>query len=148
MAVPTRNVAADLVLHLTPTSGTIATAVTITGPITLAAYTSALTNTTTGPTGECTDPNYARVPVSAWTAPATTAGAGYNVGVVGVTNNVPLTMGGPSGFSAAQSIAAYMALSSDTTPVEVQYLNLAAALAVPAANQLTVAAGAFFIGVS
>jgi hypothetical protein len=141
-------VAKDLLDHITPTSATVATAVTITGPLKMSLQTAAVANDTAATVHECTDANYARQSISAYNADATASGAGYNVGKVTKANTSDLTFGGVGGFAVAQSITGHIDASSDATPVETFYENFAAAIAVLANQQYVVAAGTGSWGIS
>lgn len=140
-AVTGRNVAADILAHLTPLTTPVATAVTVTGPLKLALMIGAVQNTDAATAHECTDANYARQSITAWNAAAVTAGAGYNVGKVAKTSNLALTFGGGTGFAVAQTMTGDMLVSSDATPVECFYENFAASVPVPVNNQYVVASG-------
>lgn len=140
-SVTGRAVAADILAHCTPATSTVATAVTITGPLKLALMIAAVVNTDAATAHECTDTNYARQSVTAWNAASTTGGAGYNVGKVVKTSNVALTFGGGTGFAVAQTVTGDMLVSSDATPVECFYENFAASVSVPINNQYVVASG-------
>jgi len=146
MAVTGRNVAADILAHLTPPSSTTATAITVTGPLKLRLYTTAITNTTLGT--ECSDANYASQSVTAWNAVSTTAGAGYGVGFASRTSNVVLTFGGGGGFAAGQTFTGCALVSSDATPVEVAYQNFASSVVIPVNNQYVVASGSLSVTLS
>jgi hypothetical protein len=146
MAVTGRNVAADLLAHITPPSATTATAVTITGPLKLRLYTSAITNTALGT--ECSDANYASQSVTAWNAVSTTTGAGYGTGYAGRTSNVALTYGGGGGFAVSQTLTGCALVSSDATPVEVAYQNFASPVVIPINNQYVVASGSLSVTLS
>jgi hypothetical protein len=143
-----RPVAKDLLDHITPTSGTVATAVTITGPLKMAMQTAAVANDTPATTHECSDANYARVAISAYNADATASGAGYNVGKVTKANTSDLIFGGAGGFAVAQTFTGHIDASSDATPVETFYENFAATIAVLANQQYVVAAGTGSWGIS
>lgn len=145
-AISAANVAGDILNHLTPASGTVAPAVTVTGPIKMKLLTTTSTNTAEGT--ECADANYTAggQPITAWNAAATTAGAGYNVGYVGKTNQTVLDFpqGNTStGFAAAAALAGVSLVSSDATPVKVAYLNFAATVNVPQGNVYQWGNGAF-----
>jgi len=153
-AVTGTNVQADILNHLTPLTTPVAPAVTITGPVKMALCATAgatytgvdSTNTTFGT--ECTDANYARQSITAWNAPTTTAGNGYNVGVTTKTTGIGLTFGGTGGFAAQQTVHGYGYYSSDATPVYIGYSNLATNINIPANNQLVVASGSGSLGAS
>lgn len=136
------NVQQDLLNHLTPASSTVATAVTITGPLKLALIVGSTdtTNTTIGT--ECSDANYSRQGITAWNAASTTAGNGSAVGITSKTSNTALTFGGAGGFAVAQSVRGVALMSSDATPVMCFYQNYASIVNVPVNNQLTFALGA------
>lgn len=140
-AVSGRNVAGDLLSHLFPASGTVATAITVTGPIKGALQTVAVNSDTAATIHECTDTTYVRQAITGWNAPVVTSGQGYGVGFVKITSTNALTYGGAGGFAANQSFTGVILVSSDTTPVEVAYENFAAAVSVLANQQYVVAAG-------
>ena len=144
-AVLTRNIQKDLLDHLTPTAGTVATAITITGPIKMHLYTTAWTNVTPGT--ECADTHYAAQSISAWNADSVTEGAGPAAGYTSKTNTTELTYGGATGFNAAATITGVALLSSDATPVEVSYENFAAPMSVPINNNYSFANGAVSIAI-
>lgn len=136
-AVAGKDVATDLINHILVNSGTVATAVTITGPNKVALLTSSSTNKTLG--AECADANYSRISVS-WGSAATTEGAGYSVGYVGKNSSALMTFF-PSGAAVQQVLAGTVIYSNDATPIPILYANFAAAVTVPAGSQYTVAAG-------
>lgn len=146
LALSAANVEQDLLNHLTPASGTTATAITVTGPLKVALLTAVSTNTAVG--AECTDANYARQSVTSWNAPATTSGEGYAAGVTNKTNAVALTFGGSTGFAVAQTITGIALYSSDATPVGVYYENFATNLGVPINNQVVFGVGQITLGIS
>lgn len=139
-AVTGRNVAGDLLAHITPATSTVATAVTITGPLKLGLIVgTGTTNTTIA--SECSDANYARQSLTAWNGASATAGNGSAAGFVNKTSNVVLTFGGSTGFAVAQSINTLVLYSNDATPVEVFYQNFGSTTTVPINNQYTIASG-------
>lgn len=135
-----QNVQADILAHLYPASGTVATAVTITGPIKFALIVGATDSTNTTVGTECTDTNYSRQSVTGWNTASTTAGNGSANGFTSKTSTNALTFGG-SGFAAAQAIRGNAAYSSDATPVYVSYQNYASVVNVGINQVYTVAAG-------
>ena len=144
-ALVANDVAKDILDHLTPNSGTTATAITITGPIKCALIVGASTNTTLG--AECSDANYARQSIS-WGADAVTSGAGYGVGYVQKANTVALTFGGAGGFAVAQTIYGVAYYSSDATPVLIAYENYAATVSVGVNQQYIIPIGSATIAQS
>lgn len=145
-AVTAVELAGDLLDHITPSSGTVATAVTVTGPLKCKLFTTVIKNDTRGT--ECTDANYAFQSVTAWNAKTVTSGSGYNVGIVQKTSNLNLVFGGGTGFATTQTFTGLDLDSSDATAVMVFYQNFAASLTVPSGNQYIILSGNLTVGIS
>lgn len=127
------RVALSVLNSLLPASGAVPI-MTITAPINMRLLTSASSNTVPG--AECVDTHYVLLPVS-WNTATQTPGTGSAAGFESKTNSAAVTYFGGTGAAAAQTITTVSFTSSDGTPVQVMYENVAVSISVPQGNQLS-----------